>query len=146
MSADRSSEQYRQLIGDPEVRAALVADPKAALVAYFGAIVEGDYRIEVIEQRSDTITAVVPVPPAPGADVEARRAQVSGRIFDLLHSTGVGGYLIPDSGLTWVLRDMRSLWAQGLPRATWTRKHGRPATAALGDRPETPADPSPHRS
>jgi len=108
MSGDRFAEQYRQLIDDPEARAALVADPKAALVAYFGAIVEGDYRIEVIEQRSDTITAVVPVPPAPGDDVEARRAQVSGRIFDLLHSTGVGGYLIPDSSLTWVLRDMTS--------------------------------------
>jgi len=113
MTTDRFTEQYRQLIRDPEVRAALLADPKAALIAYFGEIVEGDYRIEVIEQRSDTITAVVPAPPDPGSDAAARLHQVSGRIFDLLHSGGVGGYLIPDERLTWVLRDMRSLWSSG---------------------------------
>ena len=27
------------------------------------------------------------------------------------HSSGVGGYLIPDDRLTWVLRDMRAMWA-----------------------------------
>lgn len=113
MTTDRFTEQYRQLIGDPAARAELLADPKAALVAYFGEIVDGDYRIEVIEQRSDTITAVVPAPPDPGTDAATRLQQVSGRIFDLLHSAGVGGYLIPDEHLTWVLRDMRSLWASG---------------------------------
>ena len=64
VSADRFTEQYRLLITDPESRAALLADPKAALAAYFGAVVEGDYRIEVIEQRSDTITAVSRLPPS----------------------------------------------------------------------------------
>ena len=118
MTTDRFTEQYRQLISDPEVRAALLADPKAALTAYFGAIVDGDYGIEVIEQRSDTITAVVPAPPDPGTDAATRLQQVSGRIFDLLHRAGVGGYLIPDEQLTWVLRDMRSLWSSGGPRAT----------------------------
>jgi len=113
MTTDRFTEQYRQLIGDPEARAALLADPKAALIAYFGDIVAGDYRIEVIEQRSDTITAVVPAPPDPGTDTAEHLQQVSGRIFDLLHSAGVGGYLIPDERLTWVLRDMRSLWSSG---------------------------------
>ena len=113
MTTDRFTEQYRQLINDPEARAALLADPKAALIAYFGEIVEGDYRIEIIEQRSDTITAVIPAPPDPGTDATARLQHVSGRIFDLLHSAGVGGYLIPDESLTWVLRDMRALWARG---------------------------------
>ncbi|MGZ6869132.1 MAG: hypothetical protein ACXVHI_02295 [Frankiaceae bacterium] len=32
MSTDRFTEQYRQLVSDPETRAALLADPKAALV------------------------------------------------------------------------------------------------------------------
>lgn len=113
MTTDRFTEQYRQLIDDPEARAALLADPKAALAAYFGEIVEGDYRIEIIEQRSDTITAVVPAAPTAGTDATARLERVAGRIFDLLHSTGVGGYLIPDPQLTWILRDMRSLWASG---------------------------------
>ena len=87
--------------------------PEAALTAYFGADVDGDYRIEIVEQRSDTITAMIPAPPEAGADPAARFAAVSGRIFDLLHSTGVGGYLIPDGALPWVLRDMRALWARG---------------------------------
>lgn len=113
MSGDRFTEHYRLLSVDPAMRAELLADPKAALAAYFGAVVEGDYRIEVIEQRSDTITVVLPTPPAPGQDPDARLAEVSGRSLDLLHTSGIGGYLIPDKGLTWVLRDMRALWAKG---------------------------------
>jgi len=115
VSTDRFTEQYRALVSDPEIRAALLADPKAALVTYFGKIVEGDHRIEVIEQRSDTITALIPAPPEPGTDPSTRLAQVSGRVFDLLHSTGVGGYVIPDARLMWVLRDMRALWTAGGP-------------------------------
>jgi hypothetical protein len=118
MTADRFTEQYRQLIADPDVRAALLADPKAALVAYFGEIVDGAYRIEIIEQRSDTITAVVPAPPEPGDEPADRLKLTSGRIFDLLHSGGVGGYLVPDQRLTWVLRDMRSLWATDDPTSS----------------------------
>jgi hypothetical protein len=116
MTADRFTEQYRLLMTDPESRAALLADPKAALSDYFGEIIEGDYRIEIIEQRSDTITAVLPAAPIPDSDVSDRLAEVSGRVFDLLHSTGVGGYLIPDPELTWVLRDLRALWAQSPQR------------------------------
>ncbi|MGB0097807.1 MAG: hypothetical protein WBP81_35370 [Solirubrobacteraceae bacterium] len=111
MSGDRFTEHCRRLSADPQLRAQLLADPKAGLVAYFGAVVEGDYRVEVIEQRADTITAVIPAPPEPGTDAEARLSELSGRIYDLLHSSGVGGYLIPDEALTWVLRDMRALWA-----------------------------------
>ena len=111
MSGDRFTEHYHLLSTDPEKRAELLADPKAALAAYFGSVVEGDYRIEVIEQRSDTITAVIPAPPEQAADLAARLAEVSGRVYDMLHTTGIGGYLIPDEALTWVLRDMRALWS-----------------------------------
>lgn len=62
--ADRFTEHYRLLSTDPAMRAALLADPKAALAAYFGSVVDGAYRIEVIEQRADTITAVIPAPPS----------------------------------------------------------------------------------
>ncbi|MFJ1735273.1 hypothetical protein [Streptomyces sp. NPDC088254] len=111
--ADRFTEHYRLLSTDPAMRAALLADPKAALAAYFGSVVDGAYRVEVIEQRADTITAIIPAPPGPGVDPAARLADVSGRIYDMLHSSGIGGYLIPDEALTWVLRDMRALWAGG---------------------------------
>lgn len=112
MSGDRFTEHYRLLSTDPAKRAELLADPKAALAAYFGAIVKGDYRIEVIEQRSDTITAMIPVPPEDEANVAVRLTDVSGRVYDMLHTTGIGGYLIPDETLTWVLRDMRALWSR----------------------------------
>lgn len=63
-----------------------------------------------IDLPDDSASLVVPAPPDPGTDAAARLQQVAGRIFDLLHCSGVGGYLIPDERLTWVLRDMRSLW------------------------------------
>lgn len=113
MSGDRFAEHYRLVSTDLEKRAELLADPKAALAAYFGAVVDGDYRIEVIEQRPDTITAVVPAPPERDADLPARLADVSGRVYDVLHTTGIAGYLVPDDALTWVLRDMRAQWARG---------------------------------
>lgn len=112
MTGDRFTEHYRLISTDPEKRAELLADPKAALAAYFGDIVDGDYRIEVIEQRPDTITAVIPAPPEQEADRAPRLAAVSGRIYDVLHTTGIAGYLVPDESLTWVLRDMRALWAR----------------------------------
>jgi len=28
----------------------------------------------------------------------------------MLFTEGIGSYLIPDEGLTWMLRDMRSMW------------------------------------
>jgi len=118
VSGDRFAEHYRLLSTDPQMRADLLADPKAALAAYFGAVIEGDYRIEVIEQRPDSITAVIPAPPEPGADPAARLADVSGRSYDMLHTSGIGGYLIPSEALTWVLRDMRALWARAGGRAT----------------------------
>jgi hypothetical protein len=74
------------------------------LAAHFGSVIDGDYRIEVIEQRADTITAVVPMPPEPGADPVVRLDEVSGRIYDMLHTSGIGGYLIPSDALMWVLR------------------------------------------
>ena len=58
-SSDRFTEHYRLLSTDPQMRSELLADPKAALAAYFGAVIDGDYRFEVIEQRPDTISAVI---------------------------------------------------------------------------------------
>jgi hypothetical protein len=112
VSGDRFTEHYRLVSADLEKRAELLADPKAALAAYFGAVVDGEYRIEVIEQRSDTITAITPVPPETEGDLPTRLGEVSGRVYDMLHTTGIAGYLVPDEALTWVLRDMRALWAR----------------------------------
>lgn len=37
--------------------------------------------------------------------------RVSDRIYDILNTSGIGGYLIATEALTWVLRDMRATWA-----------------------------------
>ncbi len=71
-------------------------------------------------QRPDTITAVIPTPQEPTTDRAARLADVSGRSHDILHTSGIGGYLIPNESLTWVLRDMRVLWARSGGQAAST--------------------------
>jgi hypothetical protein len=54
---------------------------------------------------------MLPAPPANGAPTAADIDAASRRIYDMLFTDGIGGYLIPDDALTWVLRDMRSMWA-----------------------------------
>jgi hypothetical protein len=53
---------------------------------------------------------MLPAPPAVGAPSAADIDAASRRIYDLLFTNGIGGYLIPDEALTWVLRDARSAW------------------------------------
>lgn len=111
MAHDVFTRHYRVLATDRVARDELLADPKRGLIRHFGSVPEGGYRVEVIEQRADTITVLLPAGPAIGETVEARLADVDGRIYDILHTTGIGGYLVPDETLTWVLRDMRARWA-----------------------------------
>lgn len=63
------------------------------------------------------------MPPEPGADPVVRLDEVSGRIYDMLHTSGIGGYLIPSDALMWVLRDIRAQWATA------------PAPDVVGDAP-----------
>ncbi|SJM57444.1 hypothetical protein [Gulosibacter sp. 10] len=103
------AEHYRLLTSDPAARARLIEDPVAELRWYFGYMPEGDYRVEIVDQRHDTIAVLLPVVPPAEHRADALEA-LSGRIFDILFTTGVGGYCIPDDRLKWVLRDMRSAW------------------------------------
>ncbi|WP_280499504.1 hypothetical protein [Nocardia farcinica] len=111
MTHDVFTDHYRVLSTDAAARARLLADPRAELLRHFGYLPDGDYRLEVVEQRSDTITILLPAPPAEHEDPAARLAEVTGRIYDILFTTGVGGFLIPAEELTWLLRDLRSHWA-----------------------------------
>lgn len=108
---DIATDHYRVLATDPDVRARMIADPKQGLRDHFGYVAEGDYAIEIIDQRADLITIVLPSPPENLDDIDARLNRIRGRICDVLFTeSGVGGYLIPSEGLTWVLRDMRTKW------------------------------------
>jgi hypothetical protein len=108
---DIFTDHYCLLRRDPAARRQLIDDPRGALKEYFGSVPDGGYRIEVVPQEPDTITIVLPAPPTGGeltvADIDA----ASRRIYDMLFTDGIGGYLIPDEALTWLLRDMRSMWA-----------------------------------
>ena len=108
---DVFTDHYCLLRRDPAARRRLIDDPVAGLKDYFGSVPEGDYRIEVVPQEPDTITILLPAPPADRAPGAADIDAASRRIYDLLFTDGIGGYLIPDEALTWVLRDMRSAWA-----------------------------------
>ena len=108
---DFFTEHYSLIRRDAVARRRLIDDPVAGLKEYFGSVPTGNYRIEVVPQEPDTITIVLPAPPAEGAPTEADIDAASRRIYDMLFTDGIGGYLIPDEALTWVLRDMRSTWA-----------------------------------
>ncbi len=112
MTHDVFTRHYRRIMTEADARAELIADPKLGLQRYFGAVPDGDYRVEIVEERDDTITILLPAAPTPEQSADERLAEVEDRIYDILHTSGVGGYLIPDASLTWVLRDMRALWAQ----------------------------------
>jgi hypothetical protein len=102
---------YRRLRCDPAARSRLIEDPVAGLKEHFGSMPAGEYRIEVVAQEPDTIAILLPARPATGEIDPATIDAVSRRIYDILFTDGIGGYLIPDEALTWVLRDMRSAWA-----------------------------------
>ncbi|MGE4047334.1 MAG: hypothetical protein AB7F35_20900 [Acetobacteraceae bacterium] len=108
---DFFTNHYCLLRSDPAARRRLIDDPVAGLKEYFGSVPDGEYRIEVIPQDPDTITIVLPAPPVAGQASAAEIDAAARRIYDVLFTDGIGGYLIPDDALTWVLRDMRSMWA-----------------------------------
>ncbi len=108
---DLFTKHYTLLRHDPVARLRLIDDPAAGLKEYFGTVPAGDYRIEAVPQEPDTITIMLPAPPAGREPTPADIDMASRRIYDMLFTDGIGGYLVPDEALTWVLRDMRSIWA-----------------------------------
>jgi len=113
---DVFTEHYCLLRRDAEARQHLIDDPIAALKEYFGSMPEDNYRVEVVPQQPHTITIVLPAPPVAGNPSTADIGAVSRRIYDVLFTDGIGGYLIPDETLTWTLRDMRAEWAAAAAR------------------------------
>jgi len=108
---DLFTDHYCLLRRDPAARRRLIDDPVAGLKEYFGAVPDGSYRVEAVPQEPDTITILLPAPPIGRDPTEADIDAAGRRIYDILFTDGIGGYLIPDQSLTWVLRDMRSMWA-----------------------------------
>jgi hypothetical protein len=106
-NADFVERYYERIATDPDYRARLLADPVGVVCAEFGYTPGPDLKIEIIEQVEDTIVIMVPPKPEAGQDTEQALTEVTERVFDLLFSSGVGGFFIPDDKQKWVVREMR---------------------------------------
>ena len=103
-----------KLTTDASFRAAFIADAASGLEAEFGYVPRGAFEIDVVEQHSDTVTILLPARPAHPEHARAALESSADRVFDILYTSGVGGYLIPDTALTWAIRDMRTEWVKHL--------------------------------
>lgn len=106
-NADFVEKNYERIATDPAYRARLVADPVGVVCAEFGYTPGPDFKIEIIEQAEDTIVILVPPKPEAGEDIERTLTAVTERVFDLLFSSGIGGFFIPNDRQKWVVREMR---------------------------------------
>lgn len=106
-NADFVEQYYERIAADPDYRARLLADPVAVVCAEFGYTPGPDLKIEIIEQVDDTIVIMVPPRPEAGQDMEQELGRVTEQVFDLLFSSGIGGFFIPDDAQKWVVRGMR---------------------------------------
>jgi len=101
---------YRRLVNDGEYRRRMLADPKTELCKEYGYTPNAEFEVEVTEEAPDTVVLLLPPPPPEGADFEEHLAEVTQRNSDILFSSGVGGFVIPDDRLKWILRDLRTSW------------------------------------
>ncbi|WP_333749107.1 hypothetical protein [Streptomyces sp. IBSBF 2394] len=111
MKRDAGTRHTLRLVNVSSYWETLVADPKAVLCEESGHRPREDLAVQAVEQREDTLVILLPAEPEHGEDFEERLTEVSQRVYDVLFSSGVGGFLIPDDRLKWVLRDIRSVWA-----------------------------------
>lgn len=106
-NADFVEQYYERIATDHDYRARLLADPVAVVCEEFGYTPGPDLKIEIVEQADDTIVIMVPAKPEAGLDIEKELTRVTEQVFDLLFSSGVGGFFIPDDKQKWVLREIR---------------------------------------
>ncbi|MCI4680655.1 nitrile hydratase subunit alpha [Rhodoblastus acidophilus] len=106
-NADFVEQYYERIATDQDYRARLLADPVAVVCEEFGYTPGPDLKIEIVEQADDTIVIMVPPKPDAGLDMEKELTRATEQVFDLLFSSGVGGFFIPDDTQKWILREIR---------------------------------------
>jgi len=106
-NADFVEQYYERIAIDADYRARLLANPVAVVCEEFGYTPGPHLKIEIVEQSEDTIVIMVPPKPEAGLDMEKELTRVTEQVFDLLFSSGVGGFFIPDDAQKWALREMR---------------------------------------
>lgn len=106
-NTDFVEKNYERIATDPDYRARLLADPVGVVCEEFGYTPGPDLKIEIIEQAADTIVILVPPKPEAGTDMERELTRVTEQVFDLLFSSGIGGFFVPDDKQKWVVRELR---------------------------------------
>lgn len=124
-NADFVERHYERIATDPAYRARLLANPVGVVWEEFGYAPGPDLEIEIVEQVEDTIVIMVPPKPEPVEDMEDELTHATEQVFDLLFSSGIGGFFIPNDAQKWVLREMR-LASQ---KASWRCDAQSPGTA-----------------
>ena len=121
---DFPERDFERMINDKEYRKRLINNPKEVLTEITGYVFDEKVNVEVIEQDADTIYLLIPPKPEdPSVNQEEALEKCTQRTFDLLFTTGIGGYIVPSDELKWVVRDMRLSWVKklGLTLADFSR-------------------------
>ena len=112
---DFAERDFEHIINDKEHRARLINNPKEVLTETTGYAFDDNVNVEVIEQDVETIYLMIPPKPEdPSVNQEEALKKCTERTFDLLFTTGIGGYIVPSDDLKWVVRDMRRSWVKKL--------------------------------
>ncbi|KTD67670.1 hypothetical protein Lsan_0329 [Legionella santicrucis] len=114
MNSHFVEEHFQKIVSDLQYRQELINNPKQKLSEEYGCTINGNIEIEIVEQKDNTITIMLPTKPASPTCISLELKQVTTQVVDLLFSDGIGGYLIPNDNLKWVLRDMRKSWMDKL--------------------------------
>ena len=101
-------DHYQKITVNLDYRQKLINNPKQTLSEEYGCIIQDQVAIEIIEQDEDTIVIMLPEKPKTNIDMELSR--VTEQVTDLLFADGIGGFIIPNDGLKWELRNMRKSW------------------------------------
>lgn len=110
MNNDFVEEHFQRITSDLEYRKDLIVNPKEVLAREYGCSIGKGINIEIVEQDEDTIVIMLPAKPESEGDVLSELELVTEQVVDLLYVDGIGGYLVPNDGLKWELRNMRKSW------------------------------------
>ena len=112
---DFPERDFEKIINNKEHRTRLINQPKKVLTETTGYVFDEKVNVEVLEQEPGTIYLLIPPKPEdPSVNQEEALKKCTQRTFDLLFTTGIGGYIVPSDDLKWVVRDMRREWVKKL--------------------------------
>lgn len=115
---DFMEKYYQRIRDDKDYRKKFLENPKKCIEEEYNCKIDENTRIEVLEQKRDTVIILTPEKPdlsekdSPEAFEKALNTATE-MTYDLLFSHhGAGGFLIPRESQKWILRKMRLCWLE----------------------------------